>query len=94
MVLWSRLVVAAEFFELPPTWLFCGGVWGAGVGWQVAKFGIFSPAVIIAKIVLGEQKLNKVRQRTGSTTVCRPTADVMLSKPSGGSSSAAGGKWL
>lgn len=30
------------------------------MGGKVAKFGIFSPAVIVAKIVLGETKLNKV----------------------------------
>ena len=30
------------------------------MGGKVAKFGFFSPAVIVAKIVLGEQKLNKV----------------------------------
>ena len=29
---------------------------------KVAKFGIFSPAVIVAKIVLGEKDLNKVRK--------------------------------
>jgi len=28
---------------------------------KVAKFGFFSPAVIVAKVLLGEQKLNKVR---------------------------------
>lgn len=31
------------------------------MGGKVAKFGFFSPAVIVAKIVLGEKKLNKVR---------------------------------
>lgn len=31
------------------------------MGGKVAKFGIFSPAVVVAKILLGEQKLNKVR---------------------------------
>jgi hypothetical protein len=36
-----------------------GGV--SMMGGKVAKFGIFSPAVIVAKIVLGEQKLNKIR---------------------------------
>ena len=30
-------------------------------GGKKAKFGIFSPAVYIAKLVLGESKLNKVR---------------------------------
>lgn len=33
------------------------------MGGKVAKFGIFSPAVIVAKVVLGEQKLNKVCRR-------------------------------
>lgn len=31
------------------------------MGGKKAKFGIFSPAVYIAKIVLGEPKLNKLR---------------------------------
>lgn len=31
------------------------------MGGKVAKFGFFSPAVIVAKVLLGEQKLNKVR---------------------------------
>jgi hypothetical protein len=31
------------------------------MGGKVAKFGIFSPAVIAAKIILGETKLNKIR---------------------------------
>lgn len=30
------------------------------MGGKVAKFGIFSPAVIVAKVVLGEKDLNKV----------------------------------
>ena len=34
------------------------------MGGKVAKFGIFSPAVIVAKVLLGEQKLNKVRDST------------------------------
>jgi hypothetical protein len=28
---------------------------------NVAKFGVFSPAVIVAKLVLGQEKLNKIR---------------------------------
>lgn len=28
---------------------------------KVSKFGIFSPSVIVAKIILGEPKLNKIR---------------------------------
>ena len=28
---------------------------------NVAKFGIFSPAVVAAKLVLGQEKLNKIR---------------------------------
>jgi len=28
---------------------------------KIAKFGIFSPAVIVAKLALGEPKLNKIR---------------------------------
>ena len=31
------------------------------MGGKVAKFGFFSPAVIVAKVVLGEKDLNKVR---------------------------------
>ncbi len=30
------------------------------MGGKVAKFGFFSPAVIVAKVVLGEKDLNKV----------------------------------
>ncbi|CAM9425201.1 unnamed protein product [Phaeothamnion confervicola] len=28
---------------------------------KVSKFGIFSPAVVVAKVVLGEARLNKIR---------------------------------
>lgn len=28
---------------------------------KIAKFGIFSPAVVVAKAILGEKELNKVR---------------------------------
>ncbi|GKZ01201.1 hypothetical protein MPSEU_001071500 [Mayamaea pseudoterrestris] len=28
---------------------------------NVAKFGVFSPAVVVAKLVLGQEKLNKIR---------------------------------
>lgn len=31
------------------------------MGGKMSKFGIFSPAVYVAKAVLGEQKLNKLR---------------------------------
>ncbi len=31
------------------------------MGGKKAKFGVFSPAVYVAKIALGEQKLNKLR---------------------------------
>jgi hypothetical protein len=31
------------------------------MGGKMAKFGVFSPAVYAAKIVLGEEKLNKLR---------------------------------
>lgn len=31
------------------------------MGGKMSKFGIFSPAVIVAKTVLGEAKLNKIR---------------------------------
>jgi hypothetical protein len=31
------------------------------MGGKKAKFGIFSPAVYVAKIALGEAKLNKIR---------------------------------
>jgi hypothetical protein len=31
------------------------------MGGKKAKFGIFSPAVYVAKIALGEKKLNKIR---------------------------------
>lgn len=37
------------------------------MGGKVAKFGIFSPAVVVAKILLGEQKLNKVLDGEGRT---------------------------
>lgn len=35
------------------------------MGGKVAKFGIFSPAVIVAKVVLGEKELNKVGREEG-----------------------------
>ena len=31
-------------------------------GWESCQIWFFSPAVIVAKIVLGEKKLNKVRE--------------------------------
>lgn len=39
---------------------------------KVSKFGIFSPAVIAAKVALGEGRLNKLRGKvsTAGTKVC------------------------
>ena len=35
---------------------------------KVSKFGIFSPAVVAAKIALGEGRLNKIRGKVGTIT--------------------------
>lgn len=48
------------------------------MGGKVAKFGIFSPAVIVAKIVLGEQKLNKVRVRKKEGTETGKEGGVVM----------------
>lgn len=39
------------------------------MGGKVSKFGIFSPAVIGAKVALGESRLNKLRGKVPNTSV-------------------------
>jgi hypothetical protein len=49
---------------------------GLRMGGNNAAFGIFSPAVYVAKLVLGEAKLNKVTLQ--ATALIRPTTQPML----------------